>query len=373
MNISFVGDVSLTGSFKKDFTENDEMILSEEILEIFSKSDFTVCNLEGPVTEENCKLSPNLQVKSSLKSIPFLLKHHINVFGLANNHMFDAGDKGFKDTIEELNIHKSNYFGAGENIKEASKVCYLVKNDVKIGVIGVGHNKGKIAGAVSSGVFSYNQIREIKDRINEAKVAADWVVIVCHAGPEYNFIPTPITRTKMKSFLNLGADIIIGHHPHVIQGYEYVDNNKLIVYSLGNFIFDLKSTHNKLGHNEGLIASVKFSKQKFILTTNTTKINTSKGFVSLMKNNKLEKLSDFSNYDKKITKESIRCVFFNPIIPKEVSIKTFIYILFYPIVALFKMYLIAGYNREFVDIILTNYKLKIFTKFLRKDEFYKNN
>jgi len=378
MDISFIGDISFTGSFGKKVIDNSisNSIISNEITEVFVNSDYTICNLEGPTTKEECMKSKILTVKSPLDTIEYLKNKKINVCGLANNHMFDAGYKGFKDTEKKLKLNKVKYFGAGNNITEASSILYLKKKDVSIAIIGVGHNDGLVASKKTPGIFSYIQEDILKKQIKEAKNNVDWVIISCHSGPEFNFYPTPIVRNRMNKILKFGADIVIGHHSHTMQGVERIGNNKLIVYSLGNFIFDLSPQRKKKDYNIGLIASFEFNKKSYAVKYQPVTIDykTSKvEFAPKKYSAKLNEISDFLNYKKKIASDSIRVIFFNPFLPKKVNYFLFIYILFYPFVIGYKIYLYSGYSREFVDVILKHYKLSFLKKILKKDNFYINN
>ncbi|MCF6306851.1 MAG: CapA family protein [Flavobacteriaceae bacterium] len=376
MRVSFIGDVSFTGSFKDKADSFDSNIISDEILDIFYNSDYTVCNLEGGTTNEECIKSRSLNVKSPLATIKYLKNKKINVYGLANNHMFDAGYKGFKDTGNQLKLNKVECFGAGNNITEASSILYLRKNEISIAIIGIGHNDGLVASENSPGIFSYIQEDILYKQIIEAKKNADWVIVSCHSGPEFNFYPTPTVRNKLNKILKNGADIIIGHHSHTMQGVEKRENNKLIAYSLGNFIFDLSSQRKKKDYNIGLIVTIEFNKKTYSVKHQPIEIDYKTAKVKLAPKKyfiKLNEISDFSNYNKKIVRDSIRVIFFNPFLPTKVSFRFFVYLLFYPFVVGYKIYVLSGYNREFVDIILSYYNLSFLKKVLKKDDFYINN
>jgi poly-gamma-glutamate synthesis protein (capsule biosynthesis protein) len=90
----------------------------------------------------------------------------------------------------------------------------------------------------SPGILPWDDMKTISARIEEIKAKCRWCVIVCHGGEEFTCLPMPYTRDRYIQFLELGADVVIGHHPHVAENYELFDNNKMIFYSLGNFIFD---------------------------------------------------------------------------------------------------------------------------------------
>ena len=78
----------------------------------------------------------------------------------------------------------------------------------------------------------------IAKRIAEIKAKCRWCVVICHGGEEFAAMPLPYVRNRYLQYLELGADVVVGHHPHVPENYELLDNGKAIFYSLGNFIFD---------------------------------------------------------------------------------------------------------------------------------------
>lgn len=377
MRLSFVGDVSFTGHFSEYLRSSfNGELFGPSIKNLFASSDFAICNLEGPVTNRSCIENVNLNVKSPLNTIECLKKNKLNVFGLANNHIFDAGIEGFSDTINALEKNDSYFFGAGRNLGAASKILYLKKEKLTIGIIGVGHNVGCVATENSPGIFTYKKQDLLKERIKEAKANADWVVVYCHAGPEFNFYPTPVTRDLMKRIINFGADIVIGHHPHTVQGIEEISENKLIVYSLGNFIFDLSPHKRKKGTDIGLIVSIDFESDSFEINNKIVKINRDLKVIKVADKkylNRLDRISDFSNYKRKIFMDSFRILFLNPfLVGKSIFTKIISFVIF-PFLFLRKIYVVRGYDREYVDIVLNYCGLNFFKKFLRKDDFYKSN
>lgn len=376
MRISFVGDVSFTGNFGKVVKDPDSSrcIFAPEVSEIFENSDYTVCNLEGPLTERKCVLSTMLNVKSPFESLPFLLEHKINVFGLANNHMFDAEYGGYKDTVEALNARDAIYFGAGNDIHEASKIIYLENKDVTISLIAVGHDTGQVADENKFGIFSYAHEEILKKRIKEARNSSDWVVLFYHTGPEYNFFPTPVVRDRLIKTLDFDVDIIVAHHPHVMQGIECFENNKAIIYSLGNFIFDLVSSRSKKDADIGLISTIVFTKENYSIENVPTKINPIEGQITLADDSYKEKLvtlSNFDNYEKKMLKDSLRVMLFNPLLPSKFGLKYVIFILFLPLIFIAKMHLQKGAAREYLDYTLEYFKIPFMKSVFGKDENYR--
>ena len=92
------------------------------------------------------------------------------------------------------------------------------------------------ATATEPGIFRWDDLDLIAKRIAEIKSRCRWCVIVSHGGEEFTSLPSPYTRDRYLKFLELGADVVVAHHPHVPENYELFDNGKAIFYSLGNFV-----------------------------------------------------------------------------------------------------------------------------------------
>ena len=102
----------------------------------------------------------------------------------------------------------------------------------------------------------------IAKRIAEVKAKCRWCVIVCHGGEEFAPMPLPYVRDKYLKYIDLGADVVVGHHPHVPENYELLDNGKAIFYSLGNFIFDTNYQRAHLYTEQGILLKLIFTEDK---------------------------------------------------------------------------------------------------------------
>jgi len=316
LNINFTGDISFTGVFSNKILSGIE-IFDSDIRNYFLESDYNICNFEGAATKKNNILGREHDIKSPVNSIEYLKKRGFNIFNLANNHVFDSGAEGFLDTKKYILKHKCKFFGAGENIEEASKILYLEKNNIKIALIGVCHKEGMIASIKNAGIFCDNENNIIIDKIQEAKNNADWVVLNYHGGEEYTTIPMPIRRKKLKSFIKYGVDIIIACHSHVFQGYERV-NRSIIFYSLGNFVFDIEGHKSIEFTDKSAILNIQFSQNDFKFDFLPTKIDRIKGFINNIPKkefkNRLLKLTNYiidKSYIAKWRKDAYRA-FFQP-------------------------------------------------------------
>jgi poly-gamma-glutamate synthesis protein (capsule biosynthesis protein) len=158
---------------------------------------------------------------------------------LANNHMMDFGQDGLVKTLEELDRAGVRRFGAGRNIGEALSPFYVEKDGIRLALLGrsaVVVSSPCYANGETPGVAHFN-LEETKQAIKASRKEADIVAVAVHWGVEHYSYPTPEQRKQAKELIDAGADLILGHHPHVLQGIERIGDG-LVCYSLGNFLFD---------------------------------------------------------------------------------------------------------------------------------------
>ena len=306
MKLVFTGDLSCTGRFQ-DVIISDKEIFSKEILSLLESSDYVICNFEGPSSKLDNLYRTDCDVRSPENSINYFYDRNIRLFNLANNHIFDCGVEGFNETKEKIINKKGVFFGAGRNLEEASKIEFLSDKKIKISLIGICHEEGLIANENHPGIFCDIYETEIKNKIQEAKDSSDWVIVNYHGGEEYTRYPMPSRRAKLKLYLDFGADIVVAHHPHVVQGYEQI-GEKLIFYSLGNFIFDIPQHRDKMFINEGALLELSFTKNKVTSKFVPIKIDVNYGKITKSNGSLNGALSDFSNYIEKKKKECFRVV-----------------------------------------------------------------
>ena len=188
-------------------------------------------NLEGPVCSDG--LSPIEKVGSHLHSAPFRLKGRW-VFTLANNHLMDFQAEGMRETMTFLREQGFPFGGAGENEFEARKTLWLSENGKRIAVICCCEHQFGVAGPDMAGV-SAQGTWVAESIVGARKDGADIVVVSSHAGSESTKLVSPRLQALYHSWIDVGADVIHGHHAHVPQGWETY-KGKPIFYGLGNFI-----------------------------------------------------------------------------------------------------------------------------------------
>lgn len=229
MRIAFIGDV---------FTRYPGVQASEDLRRITASSDIVVANLESPITQKTSVLADKSTHLRSDPSVINLLKGlSTNVVCIANNHICDYGLEGLMETIKLLEKNQIRCIGAGENKHAAESAVVIEKQDLKIGFLAFGREDIDTPSATESGfgcaVTDEPHCLELTRKLSEEVK----LVLVCvHWGSTNYHYPLPKDIDFGMKLLDAGATAVIGHHPHVVQGYQ-LRNNKAIIYSLGNFCF----------------------------------------------------------------------------------------------------------------------------------------
>jgi len=260
-SIIFTGDIGFDRYMDKKW--EDEQLLSRPVLDFFNSGDHTVANVEGALIDAVDDGSRGVFFHSmNPEATKVLKKMNADIWSIGNNHTMDAGLEGVISTrkiAEELGCQT---LGAGTNIVEASEPVYLDEAG-GIGMFGVSYmNECIPATDTEPGIFRWDDFEYIEKRIKEVKSRCRWCVIVSHGGEEFTSLPSPYTRDRYLKFLELGADVVVGHHPHVPENYELFDDGKAIFYSLGNFIFDTNYQRVHLYTDLGILLKLIFTEEK---------------------------------------------------------------------------------------------------------------
>lgn len=240
-----VGDISLqTGNNKHPF---------ENVKQVFESKDILFGNLETVLSSHGRKAKKAVLLYSPSENVKYLKDADFDVLNIANNHVLDLGEEGFKNTLDILNKNGLNFIGAN-NDKSISNHLILERNGIKLGFLGYTIGRFK----VSEGI-SINKLKEkrIIEDIEAIKDKCDFVIVSLHWGTENVFYPSPKQIGLAHNLIDQGATLILGHHPHVVQGIEEYKKG-LIAYSLGNFQFDPKVSQSET--NESIVLGVDFNK-----------------------------------------------------------------------------------------------------------------
>ena len=218
-----------------------------KIAEYLQKADILFGNLECPISDKGTNVGSIYSFRANPQAINGLCFAGFDVLSLANNHTLDYTRYALEDTFSRLNQAGIGYVGAGFNEEQAYSPIIKEINgstnslQVKVAFFAytnLGPETWKAEGE-NSGMAWINQeyIEKIKKDIGKAKEKADILIVSLHAGVEYSIEPTQFQTFFAKAVIDAGADIVVGHHPHIVQKNEKYKNG-WIFYSLGNFVFD---------------------------------------------------------------------------------------------------------------------------------------
>lgn len=215
-------------------------VLDEKLRGEIHDADIFMVNQEFPFTERGTKAADKQFTFRLPESRFHLMKEmEIDIVTLANNHILDFGPEGITDSIALLKENGIRYVGAGENLNEAKKLEIMEVKGKKIGFLGTSRvymDGSWAAGADHPGVFSTYDPTLAVEEIKKARELVDYLVVYVHWGVERETTPKEYQKTMGQQYIDAGADLVIGSHPHVLQPIEYY-KEKPIVYSLGNFVF----------------------------------------------------------------------------------------------------------------------------------------
>ena len=179
--------------------------------------------------------------RSDPAHVSYLHDLGVDIVGLANNHSFDYGEESFLDTLATLEEAQIPYVGAGRTIQEAAAPVYLETSGFTIAYVAASCAEDYVytpeATDTTPGILLCKDMTRFLDSIRTAAENADYVIALPHWGTEHTTWLQDIQRDGARACIDAGADVVIGAHPHVLQGIEYY-NGKPILYSLGNFWFD---------------------------------------------------------------------------------------------------------------------------------------
>jgi len=230
-----VGDLLLTARSSARPGRGLE-VLSDEIQSLFKSRDLVFANLECTL-EGDEKVPTEPRVLTTEIQIQSLEQSGIDCVSLGNNHAFDCYDQGFIRLRKMLSGIGIRWCGAGLNIQEAMEPVLYDIQGIRLAILGVVDRSSGIyrfAGERNSGVAPLETER-VCSRIRELKQTVDHVIVSLHWGMERFRIPSPAQVDQARAFADAGASLVLGHHPHVVQGMEIVGNVP-VVYSLGNFM-----------------------------------------------------------------------------------------------------------------------------------------
>jgi len=237
VTLGFVGDVLLDSAPGRSMLAGQDPFAPTAAL--FRGVELRVANLECPVAESGARVEKVYTFRADPRTLP-LLGQHFDAVSVANNHSGDYGPLAFSETLQQLRAARLPYFGGGRDAAEAHEPLLLTKNGIHIALLGYDdfHPRSFEATPHGPGVAWAEDEQIVFDIARARRAGADVVLPFLHWGWENEPEPCARQRELARKLIDAGADAVIGAHPHVTQGAEMY-RGKPIIYSLGNFVFDL--------------------------------------------------------------------------------------------------------------------------------------
>ncbi len=235
--IHFAGDVVFANHFE-NYVGNRFDYPFKRFPE-FSAADISMVNLENPLTTASIASEKPFVFKAKPVYVQVLQNGGIDIVTLANNHMYDYKEAGLLETIYHLDKAGIFHVGAGKNEKTARSAVIFHKKGLRLGFLayyGLRRHSGCHPATADSAGTALRHLKYIRADIRALRDSVDFIFVNFHWGLEKEHIPQDEQIWFAHKTIDYGADMIIGHHPHVLQGIENY-KGKYIAYSLGNFIF----------------------------------------------------------------------------------------------------------------------------------------
>jgi poly-gamma-glutamate synthesis protein (capsule biosynthesis protein) len=239
ITISAVGDINFGMDMLPILDAHGYAYPWAYVLELLRSTDMAFANLECTISNRGSPVAgKTFTMRGRPEALPFMRSAGIDVVSQANNHARDYGAIALLDSLAYLDQNGIAHCGAGADYTRAHEPAFLSAKGVRVAFLAyddIGYS-GWYAGLDYPGVANADDTGQLAMDIHSAKKQADLVVVSFHWGIERQYAPDATQRNLAHLAIESGADLVIGHHPHVVQGFE-IYRGRLICYSLGNFIF----------------------------------------------------------------------------------------------------------------------------------------
>ncbi|HEX8237312.1 MAG TPA: CapA family protein [Abditibacteriaceae bacterium] len=243
-----VGDILLDRGVAKEIERHGLHYPFGQVAPMLKSADVAFGNLECPIASEGTKIVKQFVFKAKPEYSPMLRDAGFDMLSLANNHTLDCGRTGLLETMQNLQRHNIRWTGAGRNRSEAERATILNVRGVRIAFVGFCEflPEGVFTNDEKPGI-AFASAENVRRVVSAARRQSDVVVASFHWGTEYANRPRALQTELAHVAARSGADLVLGHHPHVLQGLQMVVtrdastrkvHRTLVAYSLGNFVFD---------------------------------------------------------------------------------------------------------------------------------------
>lgn len=236
VTLAACGDIMLYGRYDKIAGEKGVGFVFSDIRRLCERCDALVGNMETVLAHGGTARDDKLCLRGVPAYAEALAEVGFNVLSLANNHIFDFGLEGWRETRQHLSEKGVATLGAGEDLEQAVRPVIVERNGLRLGFLAYCHDSTKPSNTAEPGRAGVAPLRgdDILPRLRQLKERVDHVVLLCHWGLEYSHYPTPEQVGLGRKAIDHGASVVLGHHSHALQGIEEYRNG-IIAYSLGNF------------------------------------------------------------------------------------------------------------------------------------------
>lgn len=245
--IAFTGDILLADNLYAAYLENGvKGFLSDKVYEQLHNADLTFINEEFPFSDRGSpEPGKEYTYRVPPERVQCFLDMGVDVVSISNNHILDYGQEALLDTFDVLDNAGIDYIGAGKDLTRAKQLIIKEVNGKKIGFLAASRVVPSwewyaldetASSAARPGVFTAYDDTALCEEIAKADSICDFVIVYAHWGIERQETASEYQRIMAKHFIDSGADLVVGSHPHVMQGVEFYKDVP-IVYSMGNFLF----------------------------------------------------------------------------------------------------------------------------------------
>lgn len=240
LTFAFCGDVIWSTHVDDVAKKHGIGYLFQKVAPLLNQVDYVVANMEGCISTRGTRMDKEYTFRAPAVLASALRRAGIDIVTLGNNHAKDYGPTALLDTFEHLRRAGVRWVGAGANTEEASQPIWIEEKGIRVAVVSFTAvvPKGFPAGKGTPGVATPDHVIP---RLPENRRRADVVIAVPHWGTEGIHTPPPKQKRIARMLSEAGVHLIVGHHPHVVQGYERIGEAH-VLYSVGNFVHTPRST-----------------------------------------------------------------------------------------------------------------------------------
>jgi poly-gamma-glutamate capsule biosynthesis protein CapA/YwtB (metallophosphatase superfamily) len=259
----FAGDVMLSRGVQRQILAADDPALPfRKMASLLADSDIAFVNLESPFSDQKPPFGGELVFHALPGMIAGLQLAHVSIVSTANNHSRDCGPYGVEYTVSWLQSHGIQTVGSSASAAATHRGVVLTRNGIRFGFLGYTYDQqngnwhdidGRIA--IADPAVMAHDVAELRER-------ADVVIVSMHHGVEYMPRPSAAQVAFARAAIDAGAQLVIGHHPHVVQPTERYHGG-IIFYSLGNFIFD---QYQRQATQHGEVVRISFAGRDLLAT-----------------------------------------------------------------------------------------------------------